>query len=362
MGRNRNRITKCFNSRGFTLIEVLVVVAIIALLIAILVPALSEARKEARAVTCSAQLRHIGQATAIYTNRNTGRLPASYIYASDERGNWKLDQQYLNASHPNGYLHWSYFLYNDGRVDEKSFQCPEIERGGHPRTNPGNSDGWGAGQVDDTGASSSGQVKDKQATWMAYTGNAALMSRNKFVKGGNFDRYNVFVNQSSVRGASTTILATEFGKSFNNVSISQASGRLSKAHRPVHPFYDRFSGGYDIYSPGAGKARPGVPPPFTYGNCDASTLAGGIKEVGQYETQDDIIEDANDVNKANCVGRQHPGTGLKQYGGTANFLYLDSHVEKKTVVETLRAKEWGDRFYSLAGDNRVDLSISPNLP
>jgi prepilin-type N-terminal cleavage/methylation domain-containing protein/prepilin-type processing-associated H-X9-DG protein len=360
MGRNQNTTTKRLQARGFTIIELLVVVAIIALLISILLPAMSEARKDARAVACAAQLHHVGQAVTIYTTRNMDRLPASYLYASDSRGNWKLSDQQLNAAHPNGYLHWSYFLYNDGRVDEKSFQCPELDNGGHAKTNPG-SGGWTAGQVDENGSTASGQVTDKQATWVAYTGNAALMSRNKFVPGSPFDRHNVFVNQSSVRAASKTILATEFGKSFSNVSISQGSGRLSKAHRPVHPFYDRFSGGYNIYSPGAGKSRQGVPPPFTYGNCDTSVQAGGIKEVGQYETQDDIIDDANDVNKANCVGRHHPGGGLKQFGGTANFLYLDAHVERKSVLDTIMAKEWGDRFYSLAGDNRVDLTASPNI-
>jgi prepilin-type N-terminal cleavage/methylation domain-containing protein/prepilin-type processing-associated H-X9-DG protein len=346
-------------SRAFTLIELLVVVAIIALLIAILLPALQEARKDARAVTCAANLHHVGQAVAIYINRNQTALPASYVYPYDKRGNWRLDDQYLNAPKPEGYLHWSHALYGDGRIDEKAFQCPEIEHGGHPRTNPGGSAGWTAGQVDDSGAGGPGQIADKQATWVAYTGNAALMSRNKFKEGAKNDRFNVFVKESGVRNASGTILATEFGKSFNNISVAQAGGRLSKAHRPVHPFFDRFSSAYNIYASGGGKARPGAPPAFTYGNT--SVAAGGLLEAGQFENQDDIIDDANDVNKLNCVGRQHPGGSLKQFGGTANFLYLDAHVEKKSVLDTLMKKEWGDRFYSVSGDNRIDLTATPPM-
>jgi len=241
-------------------------------------------------------------------------------------------------------------------VDEKAFQCPEISDGGHPRTNPGNSDGWVGGQVDDSGSGPPGQIKDKQAIWMSYTGNAALMSRNKFVCGSKGDRYNVFVKESAVRQAAGTILATEFGKNFLNVSVAHGSGRLSKSHRPVHPFYDRFVGAYNVYAGGGGKARAGAPAPFTYGNPTVN--AGGILEVGTYENRQDLIEDANDVNKLNCVGRHHPGGGVKHFGGTANFLYLDSHVERKSVLDTLIKKEWGDRFYSLHGNNGVDMTVN----
>ncbi len=59
-----------------------------------------------------------------------------------------------------------------------------------------------------------------------------------------------------------------------------------------------------------------------------------------------------ELQKANCVGRHHPG-GDKEFGGTANFLYCDGHVERKTVYESIRKREWGDKFYSLTGANDV---------
>jgi prepilin-type N-terminal cleavage/methylation domain-containing protein/prepilin-type processing-associated H-X9-DG protein len=53
--------------RGFTLIELLVVIAIIAILAAILFPVFAQAREKARQTTCTANLKQIGNALAMYT-------------------------------------------------------------------------------------------------------------------------------------------------------------------------------------------------------------------------------------------------------------------------------------------------------
>jgi prepilin-type processing-associated H-X9-DG protein/prepilin-type N-terminal cleavage/methylation domain-containing protein len=60
---------RIISSSAFTLVELLVVIAIIAILIAILLPVLTKVKRQAEEVKCSANLRAIGQAMAMYTQQ-----------------------------------------------------------------------------------------------------------------------------------------------------------------------------------------------------------------------------------------------------------------------------------------------------
>lgn len=63
------------SSRGFTLVEMLVVIGVTSLLISILLPSISAAQRQAERVACAANLRSIGQAYALYTGESKGRYP-----------------------------------------------------------------------------------------------------------------------------------------------------------------------------------------------------------------------------------------------------------------------------------------------
>ncbi len=349
------RVTGHRVQRAFTIIELLVVMAIIALLISILLPSLSKARAHSKAVVCSSNLHHVGQAMANYLYVSKGTYPASYVYPDDDRGNWTPRTQ--TGNHPFGYVHWSHALYDEGTAGDKAFQCPSVHMGGAPRTNPGmDPSDWEGGQVDQNGDDRPNELEDKQAPRVAYVANAAVVPRNKFttaLSGGK--RVNQFVQEHRVSHTGDTILATEFLDNWLALAIPQGDDALLvKSHRPINPFY-HIGSGFDEY---------GAPPEtsgFIYGlPNDQETY--GLLPNKVVNLKANILDRSSGVAQINAVGRHHPGGDKRhpEFGGTANFLFCDGHVDPMTVLESVHRRRWGNRYYSLSGNSEV-LNMDPGV-
>lgn len=333
---------------AFTLIELMVVIAIIALLVAILLPSLQSARRHAKAVVCSTNLHHVGLAIADYLYVSKGTYPPSYVYPYDEDGNWTPRDQ--TDGKPFGYMHWSYFLYNSGEVDDKAFQCPEYEKGGAPRTNPGlQPENWESQQVDDSGNSAANDVEDKQAPRIAYGANAVVMPRNKFtpeLSGG--PRINMFVREQQLRQPGATIGVAEFLNNWKALGIQSAGGILSKSHRPINPFY-HVGYGLDEYK------SPTNTPGFIYGIPNDQERYG-LLPLTEVREKANILDHSSGIPQINAVGRHHPHANkayVKRYGGAANFLFADTHVESMTALDSVDRRQWGTHYYSISGENEV---------
>ncbi|MCB9850621.1 MAG: prepilin-type N-terminal cleavage/methylation domain-containing protein [Phycisphaerales bacterium] len=340
------------SSSGFTLVELLVVISIIALLISILLPSLKKARDSAKAVKCAANLKSVGVGVATYLAENNGVYPPSYVYPNDAAGSWNLrDGGQNTTSVPFGYMHWSYFLYSNGKVGDEAFQCPSFTNGGAPRTNPGlESRNWESGQIDAGHNNNPNELVDKQATRMAYAANAAIMPRNKFtplLSGGQ--RRNVLVQENRIKRPGSTILATEYLENWKALGVPESGSLvLVKSHRPINVFY-HLGSSYNEYE--APESSPG----FIYGEVGnaKSPEQYGLLRLGKVKDKTNILDYTSGVPQINAVGRSHPGGTDKAYGGTANFMFTDTHVDRMTAFQTMRNRLWGDRYYSLSGENQI---------
>ncbi|GJQ31128.1 MAG: hypothetical protein HBSAPP03_30120 [Phycisphaerae bacterium] len=332
--------------RAFTLIELLVVIAVIALLIGILLPALGSARGTARTIKCAANARSVVQGIAAYSAVGKQYFPPHYVYGANDTGmDWRFeDQQISNPNPSTGYVHWSYALFADGHVNEDAFKCPSMLRGGAPATNPGaNSNDWEPFQTNDLGNTAGATTpNDRQVKRIAYTGNGAIFPRNKFYSSGG-DRKNVLVKDADVQNPSNVILVTEFNPNREYEAL-RVGGSLYKTHRPVTPFIG-LSAGVNVYSEPPNAAVPR----FLYAR------------VSDLLDERDVPEGAIDTASAsvlNAVGRHHQGSKDSKCG-LANFSFVDGHVERSSVITTIEKKRWGDRFWSISGANRVNMTTPP---
>jgi len=346
------------DGRGFTLIELLVVIAIIALLIGILLPSLGAARRAAWAVKAGVNSRSIAQAVAAYTIENEDFYPLAYAYPETEDGyEWDpAAQGETSQENPygnNGYVHWSGVLFEFGKLPEEAFESPGTTSRGAPRTNwgddPRDSENW---QISDTGATGGNpmELEDRQVSRLGFTVNGAIMPRNKLGITSE-ERLNRLVRDSEIFNPSLTIMSAEFRDAGQWRSIatqdnsfggqgatgdSSGSDGFSKSHRPIVPFLARSAD---------------------------SVYAEPVRQSGIISFRYPRVSEWDANNPANLsdralwwIPKSRPTIVMAstQHDGKGNYAFGDGSVRRLTIEETIRDRLWGDRFYSITGNQTVE--------
>lgn len=376
--------------KGFTLVELLVVIGIIAVLMSILLPSIGKARQAASTIKCANNLRQVGQGVHIYLSNNNGYFPPSYGYRDsgiNAAGVW-------DASKAWGYQQWSGFIL--GTVSNDAFKCPAMPDGGVPATNPKDGD-LAPGQTPDNTAApaaatfntalndtnyqnaylaayknANGSFADDQAGRLAYAVNEALFARPKFsndqtnsaiAKSDVITHATRMVNINEVKNSAGVIMASEYVASWALIS-GKGNTTVVKSHRPLTPFRTNAASVGDLDKNTAATA-----------DLTSSGTVGTPLEIRRVNAKDlwrldatnqtyDILADvesgayaasgANRSTRLDLVGRNHPGDSKVARDNKTNFLYVDGHVETKSILDTVPAKagdlspwEWGDKCYSI---------------
>jgi prepilin-type N-terminal cleavage/methylation domain-containing protein len=132
-------------SRGFTLVELLVVISITSVLMGIIVPVLGKVRRQARAVQGMNNQKEIASALNLFASDNDERYPRSVaVVANEDTWNWSDPTRFTTLRVPAWSPHRAMSEYLRSYIaDASTMYCPSAPRKQRYLQQPWDAgDGW----------------------------------------------------------------------------------------------------------------------------------------------------------------------------------------------------------------------------
>lgn len=292
-------------SRGFTLVELLVVIGIIAVLISILLPALSRARASAQSVACKSNLRQLVLATHMFANEHGGYIPKAENNGSPRMQGWNV-RLGTRWEFPENMWSWQFAIYKYLNKSKGAFQCPTDTEARNRYT-------W-----NDAMTNLGGEKGDSDN----FAGSYRMNWSNEILESAN---------------------ATPPSLSTNYNGTIMTSPKLSQIKPPERSI---------IYCDGTSTYADGV---SFQGTGDYNHL--------NMKNQPDGTVNLRQTNPFNVAYRRHSRT-TGSYAdpqnisrGMANYAFMDGHVETLTWNET-----WQSLGYAAPGLERTPWQVMAFLP